>query len=280
MRRRLADGRPSGEDALLERILVDGLAGSAPSRAPDQLRQEIEHALSHERPRPRWLATLKEPPMRHASRVVVGSPTARVVALAAATLLMALLATGALVAGQSPAPDEGAAPQPPVEFTGVWCLGPAVAPDRAGTMTSVAVGDEGIPLTRNRRGAWRNAVVMSDPRLQGDAYQTHETDTYSMPVGATSPYGLIWSTHSIVNEDGAWVNADLGVRFGDGRESGGDQPMIFVGRGAYEGLIAIWTGGTEGVPRPEGISSEYGTCDEVRGVIFDVAPVPEPYVPQ
>ncbi len=71
------------------------------------------------------------------------------------------------------------AQQPPVEFTGTWCVGPEVAPDRAGTETTLEVGDERMTLRRYRLGAWRNTVTMSDPRLQGDAYQTYENDRYA-----------------------------------------------------------------------------------------------------
>ncbi len=48
-------------------------------------------------PRPEWLALIKEPPMRSNSHVAVGSPTVRVVAILAATLLLmiALAAAGA-----------------------------------------------------------------------------------------------------------------------------------------------------------------------------------------
>lgn len=159
-----------------------------------------------------------------------------------------------------------AAPEPPVEFTGTWCIGPAVAPDRAGTETTVEVGDEGMSLTRNRGGAWRNTVTMSDPRLQGDAYQTYEGDTYSLPGTATGP-GVIASTLSIVNEDGAWVSATYRATDADGTEKG-DGPNFFIGEGAYEGLIAVMD------------SHEVGECADVQGVIFDGAPVPEPYRPE
>src|SRR5262245_13085271 len=34
----------------------------------------------------------------------------------------------------------GGAPAPPTEFTGTWCNGPEVAPDRVGTETTIEVG--------------------------------------------------------------------------------------------------------------------------------------------
>jgi hypothetical protein len=184
---------------------------------------------------------------------VVGSPTARVAALAVVTLLLALLATGAFVAGaQSPSPalpEEEAAPQPPVEFTGVWCIGPPAA---------------------DRASAWRNAVSMSDPRLQGDASQTYETHSYP-------GISLISSTLSIVNEDGAWVSRryrSTGTPAGDT-----DSGVVFIGEGAYEGLIAFMLEDGPEVPRPEEIPSEFAaTCNETQGVIIDGA-VAKPYIP-
>ena len=94
--------------------------------------------------------------------------------LMVAAVLGLLVGTAVAVTAQG----EETAPQPPVEVTGVWCIGPAVAP-----------------------AAWRNAVSMSDPRLQGQAYQTYQSDTYSeLGIEVTS------STLSIVNEEGAWVS--------------------------------------------------------------------------
>jgi hypothetical protein len=253
--------------------------GSGPAATDEAIRELVTKAGKAGQ-RPRLLAILKEPPMRHASRVVVGSPTARVTALLAAALLMALLATGALVVGAqspSPAPPEGqAAPQPPVEFTGVWCIGPAVAPDRNGKETTIELGDEGPILTRFRGGAWRNAVVMSDPRLQGDAFQTYESDIYHERGVPTGP-GLIAATLSIANDEGAWVTDGTGAMFPDGTEA--RSANVFVGQGAYDGLYAIMSEGGAAVTRPESVSSEFGQCNEVEGVIFDGAPVPEAYLP-
>ena len=68
--------------------------------------QSSESALDHivlhasrTRQRPRWLAIVKEPPMRIASSLAVGSPVARVAAVMIATLLLALFTVGAGIAG-------------------------------------------------------------------------------------------------------------------------------------------------------------------------------------
>jgi hypothetical protein len=161
------------------------------------------------------------------------------------------------------------APQAPVEFTGTWCIGPAVSLEGNGTRTTVDVGDE-LSVNRFRGGTWRNAVVMSDPRLQGDAYQTYEQDTY------TSGPAMIASTLSIVNDEGAWVAAEYhGTTDGT---SPGVTPSDFIGEDAYEGLVAHMEFGTAQVLAPKGLPAGYGPCNEVRGIIFDQPPVPVPYL--
>jgi hypothetical protein len=78
------------DDARLERIFSDALAVAAPSRAPDRLRIQINTAVSQTRPRPRWLALVKEPPMRIPARVTVRSPTLRLASVLALTLALTL----------------------------------------------------------------------------------------------------------------------------------------------------------------------------------------------
>jgi hypothetical protein len=87
------------DDARFERLFADGLTDLAPSRAPGLLRYDITQATAGTRPRPRWLAALKEPPMHTSSRLTVGSPTIRVAAILAATLLLGVLVAGAGLAG-------------------------------------------------------------------------------------------------------------------------------------------------------------------------------------
>jgi hypothetical protein len=168
----------------------------------------------------------------------------------------------------APGAATDAAPQPPTEFTGIWCIGPAVSVEGNGTSTAVKVADE-LSVNRYRGGTWRNAVVMSDPRLQGDAYQTYEQDTY------TSGPSVIASTLSIVNDDGAWV-ATYYRATADGSEPG-DTDDLFIGEGAYEGLVALMGPGTP-VRTPEGLPIGYSDCQESSGVIFDQPPVPVPYL--
>lgn len=92
-------------DDHFERLLADVLAGMAPSREPDRLIPEILRAARRVRRRPRWLALIKEPPMRISSRVAVGSPPIRRAVVVMLTAILVVLTAGAFVAGASPLPS-------------------------------------------------------------------------------------------------------------------------------------------------------------------------------
>ena len=80
----------------LERSIAAWMADEASGTDNDALFNTILAATRPARPEPRWLALLKEPPMRLHSRVAVGSPTARLALLTLVPLL--LLLAGAAVA--------------------------------------------------------------------------------------------------------------------------------------------------------------------------------------
>ena len=83
-----------------ERLFADRMdAERGSARLPDAFYDEFHQQASHVRQRPRWLALIKEPPMRISSHVAVGSPTVRVAAIMVATLLLALMVAGAGIAG-------------------------------------------------------------------------------------------------------------------------------------------------------------------------------------
>jgi hypothetical protein len=164
---------------------------------------------------------------------------------------------------------EVAAPQPPVEFTGSVVCGPPVSPDRGGDSETLDIGDEGMVLTRYRGGAWKQTVTMTDPRLEGTVYHTWESDTYATQ-GAEEGTGIWAATHRIENEAGAWEGRGYGGNFSDGTAigDGGGNDSVWIGEGAYAGLIAIM----------ESTPFEAQCGFEVRGIIFEGAPVPEPYI--
>jgi len=100
-------------DARFERLLADVLAEVAPSREPDRLVPEILRAARRVHRWPRWLALIKEPPMRVSSRVGVGSPTFRLVSVMAITLALLLAVGAAVVAGASLLPSPAPHVLPP-----------------------------------------------------------------------------------------------------------------------------------------------------------------------
>ena len=100
-------------DDRFEQLLADVLADVAPTRQPDRLVPEILRAARRERRWPRWLALIKEPPMRISSRVAVGSPTLRLALVMALTMALILATAAAVVVGASPQPSPVAHVLPP-----------------------------------------------------------------------------------------------------------------------------------------------------------------------
>ena len=162
-------------------------------------------------------------------------------------------------------PDTAKPQEPPVEVTGRIMCGP---PQRSTSNESLDVGDEGLVLTRDRGGAWRQTAKMSDPRLEGTVFQTYETDTYAMPGAKTGP--SVWAaTRRIENEAGAWETIGYGGSYSEDTPIGGSNTTVYIGEGAFEGLIAI----LDETPLEDACGAD------VRGMIFDGAPVPEAYDP-
>jgi len=87
------------DDQQIEREVASVFTGMAPSRGPDALLDDVFLTTGRMRPRPRWLALIKEPPMRTSTRVTVGSPTFRVASIATLTLLLLLASFTAIGIG-------------------------------------------------------------------------------------------------------------------------------------------------------------------------------------
>jgi hypothetical protein len=88
------------EQQTFERTVAESVSSVGPLAPSDGVVDQIITRVDRKRQRPEWLALIKEPPMRSNSRTAVGSPTVRVVAIMAATLLLAMLVAGAGMAGQ------------------------------------------------------------------------------------------------------------------------------------------------------------------------------------
>jgi hypothetical protein len=226
-------------DRTIERLLIE----TPTSRAPDRLRRDIASTTSHQRQRPPWLASLKEPPMRHRSQVAFGSPTTRMAALAAATLLVATLGAGALVAGaQSPSPSP-TLPEVPTGMEPAWVTGTTGEGGQLhphfGTVTVDGV-DYGSTHTTDV------PIEMSDPRLSGTLSQIHTVIFH--PVAGDDRISLLTGEYRIENEGGSWEGAQVGLQRDndDFQDNPGftttevtiTDTGVLVGSGDYEGLTA------------------------------------------
>lgn len=83
-----------------ERIVAGHIAGEGVAPPDDAFFDELLLRADRAGQRPRWLALIKEPPMRTSSHLAVGSPLVRIAAIVVATLLLAVLTLGAGIAGQ------------------------------------------------------------------------------------------------------------------------------------------------------------------------------------
>jgi hypothetical protein len=93
------------DDRQAERQVPALFEAAAPANAPLRLRTEIRGIPRSTRQRARWIAFIKEPPMRLANHVIVGSPMARLTTTATAGLAVAILMVSAVIAA-APAPSE------------------------------------------------------------------------------------------------------------------------------------------------------------------------------
>lgn len=185
-------------------------------------------------------------------------------------LLMSGLAMGSIMLVGSIAPthaQDATTPQIPVEFNGRITCGPPVSADRAGAEATLEVGGEGMTVTRNRNGAWRQTATVTDPRLEGSWYHTWESDSYRMPeteAGAS----VAAATWRVENDDGAWEGGHMELTLADGTAA--PTLSVLVGEGAYEGLTVLMN-----VQVLDG-----GCAADIHGIIFQDAPTPVPYVPE
>jgi Right handed beta helix region/Pectinesterase len=174
-------------DDVLERLFAEGLTGLAPTRAPAGLGSTIKTTTSRMRPRPRWLALVKEPPMRISSTVAVGSPTARMAAILAAILLVAILLTGVVVAGATAL--EGPGSDGPI----------IVAQDGSGDFTSIAEAVAAAAdgdVIRVRPGTYPGSIAVDkDVTIRGEGHRGDifieiDPDGPAAYPGDPAPYGI------------------------------------------------------------------------------------------
>jgi hypothetical protein len=217
-----------------ERAVADLLADLAPSRPPVDLILGAQRAVDGARRWPRWLANLKERPMRYRSHLVVGSPTARVAAVAISTLLVAILSAGAFVVGAqspSPAPPEmDTSDLQPAWVTGTFGGGIAAATPKF------------TPLDGLTRALyhWKDMrITTTDPRLSGTLDVTYNQDVYGDAAGDLSTFNVGVGTYRIQNDAGSWEGPNIFLNEGSSGTRTVSDTGVLVGRGAYEGLSAF-----------------------------------------
>lgn len=88
-----------------ERIIAGYMASEGSTSVSDRGLDDALASTSRMRSYPRWLALMKEPPMRISSPVVVGSPTIRLAVILAMTLALGLLGAAAVAAAASLLPS-------------------------------------------------------------------------------------------------------------------------------------------------------------------------------
>ena len=171
------------EERSFERFVADHIASAPGSvRMPDGFYDDIHAFASRTRQRPEWLAIIKEPPMRIGSTLGVGSPTARVVAFAAATLLMALSAGALVVGAQSPPPA------PPETEPLSFFSGTTAASGAEGACQLTDPPSEVVDGVEQVRGlSWGcQTVTTDDPRFSGETKYIWNADADTMVAASVS----------------------------------------------------------------------------------------------
>ena len=83
-----------------EHVVASHIAGEGVAPPDDAFYDELLSRAERYGQRPRWLALIREAPMRTSSHLTVGSPTARIAAVLITTVLLAASIVGAGLAGQ------------------------------------------------------------------------------------------------------------------------------------------------------------------------------------
>ena len=145
------------DEQTFERCVAESVRSIGPVSASDGAHELTLSRVRRSRQDPRWLALIKEPPMRSNSQPVVGSPTVRVMAILAATVVLALTLAAA-----------GAGAQRLFASNGPLVVAADGSGDFATIGDAVAVADDGDTI-KVRPGTYVEAVVIeSDVALEGE----------------------------------------------------------------------------------------------------------------
>jgi outer membrane protein assembly factor BamB len=232
------------QNMTFERMLATYMAEEASGRAPERLVDDVLSATSRTRPDPRWLALLKEPPMRTQTRVVVGMPARRLIlAMAAAALLLLALLAAVVGANLLKPPQQLASDDWPMfrgdsTRAGLVLHGPKGRPvvqwqykaQGAVTQNISIVGDTVYVPTDN---GYVNAVALADGTLR-----------WSIQLDRGPASGLIVADGLVLVRDGDGVFYGLDAAMGSRQwQSSGNAPG---GANATIGPGALYVGAENG----------------------------------
>lgn len=217
-------------------------------------------ATTRQRQRPPWLTSLKEPPMRYHSQVVVGSPMLRLAAVLAITTALLLAIAGAVIAGASPPPSPITVPPP----AATWVTG-HVTPAPSCTFAEVVIGD-GVVRDWGTECAPQSWTA-SDPRLSGSVSRRWNRDGYQTEDGM---YAFVTGAADLQNDGGSWACSTVSLEnWGDEALTEGSADVTFtcVGAGGYAGLTAMLV-----------LTDVGGNAEDFVGLVAagDLPPVPAP----
>jgi nitrous oxidase accessory protein NosD len=232
------------------------LADEGVAPPSDAFYDDLISRASDSRQRPRWLALIKESPMRTSQGMAVGSPMARVAAIAVATLLLATLLVGAGIAGARLLAADAAL---------------IVAQDGSGDFTTisdaVAVAEDGDTV-EIRPGTYVEAIAIDkDITLAGDgpveeiiiqAPADGPTVSAGDEVAATSlpaPYALL------IEQSDATVS---GLTF----EGPSSRVQAIGGAPVLEGLVFVGVGDAK-LDNAGSLLVSGGSSATVRESLFD-----------
>jgi parallel beta-helix repeat protein len=208
----------NGRDGF-DQLLLDVLTEDAPRVTPDRLVPETLRSLRDVRRRPRWLANLKEPPMRISSVVAAGSPTARLAALGAATILLVVLTTGVVVAGASLLAGDGPLVVDQDDPNAYQTISDAVA---------AAVDGDTILV---RPGTYPESIaISSDITIQGDGERGSVVVQFAGDGPAHVEEGIFF-TYGILLEDSSAHVANVTIH-GPADRPSGTMSGVYVEGGA------------------------------------------------
>lgn len=275
-------------DASLERLLVAVMADEASLGDGDPAIDRILTVTREQRPRPRWLALVKEPPMRTTAAVQAGSPGMRRAFVLVAIVAILVVGIVAISAGSSLLRRPGPSLPPPfglaangkLVFAHAGDLYAATAPDAAAVPLITTPGDDGEPVFS--RDGTRLAYRHQDGGGPAQLDIARADGTGIVPITAW-PDWFDWSpdgrSFAVLRDPGS---ADASIAIvptdGNGRERvldlGGLVPTGWVAWRPQDGRELIFTASPQPGSPAVGIYAVSPDGSPVRTILPPVTPAP------